>query len=121
MMIGTELRARSSLQTSKPSTRRILGASADIASSLTHEIVGWSGHLGPGIVIEPRIYRAAFVPALLAAIVAMFALESQPRPLPQAAPADVLFEATSAANTTRGIVERTPDRTVGTPGDEAAA
>jgi hypothetical protein len=72
-------------------------------------------------VIEPRIYRAAFLPALLAAIVAMFSLESQPRALPQAAPADVLFEGTSAANTVRGIVERTPDRRAGTPGDAAVA
>jgi hypothetical protein len=72
-------------------------------------------------VIEPRIYRAAFLPALLAAIVAMFSLESQPRALPQAAPADVLFEGTSAANTVRGIVERTPDRRVGAPGDVAVS
>ena len=72
-------------------------------------------------MIEPRIYRAAFLPALLAAIVTMFALESQPRPLPQAAPADVLFEGASAANTVRSIVERTPDRRVRTPGDDATA
>ena len=72
-------------------------------------------------MIEPRIYRAAFLPALFAAIVSMFALESQPRALPQAAPADVLFEGTSAANTVRGIVERTPDRRVGAPGNAAVA
>lgn len=72
-------------------------------------------------MIEPRIYRAAFLPALLAAIVTMFALESQPRPVPQAAPADVLFEGASAAETVRAIVERTPDRRTGTPGDNAVA
>ncbi len=72
-------------------------------------------------MIEPRIYRAAFLPALLAAIVAMFSLEAQPRALPQAAPADVLFEGTSAANTVRGIVARSPDRRVGAPGDPAVA
>ncbi|MDQ3933554.1 MAG: hypothetical protein M3340_02865 [Actinomycetota bacterium] len=72
-------------------------------------------------MIEPRIYRVAFLPALLAAVVTMFALESQPRGVPQAAAADVLFEGTSATSTTRSIVERTPDRRVGTPGDAAAA
>jgi hypothetical protein len=72
-------------------------------------------------VIEPRIYRAAFLPALLAAVMAMFALESQPRALPQAAPADVLFEGTPAANTVRSIITRTPDRRVGNPGDDALA
>ena len=72
-------------------------------------------------MIEPRIYRAAFLPALLAVIVTMFALEAQPRPLPQAAPADVLFDGTSAANTVRGIVQRTPDRRLGSPGDDASA
>jgi hypothetical protein len=72
-------------------------------------------------VIEPRIYRAAFLPALLAAAMAMFALQSQPRALPQAAPADVLFEARAAQSTVRSIVERTPDRRVNTPGDEALA
>lgn len=51
----------------------------------------------------------------------MFSLESQPRPLPQASPADVLFEGTTAANTVRSIVTRAPDRRAGTPGDEQTA
>ena len=72
-------------------------------------------------MIEPRIYRAAFLPALLAAAMAMFALESQPRAHPQAAPADVLFESAAAQNTARAIVTRTPDRRVNTPGDAAVA
>ena len=72
-------------------------------------------------MIEPRIYRAAFLPALLALVVAMFALESQPRGLPQASPADVLFEGTSAANTARSIAGRAPDRRPGTSGDAATA
>lgn len=72
-------------------------------------------------MIEPRIYRAAFLPALLAAVMAMFALESQPRALPQAAPADVLFEGRAAQETVRSIVERTPDRRTNTPGDDAVA
>jgi hypothetical protein len=72
-------------------------------------------------VIEPRIYRAAFLPALLGLVVAMFSLESPPRALPQAAPADVLFEGSAAANTVRSIVERTPDRRHGSPGDGQVA
>lgn len=72
-------------------------------------------------MIEPRIYRAAFLPALLGLVVAMFSLESPPRALPQAAPADVLFEGTAAANTVRSIVERTPDRRHGRPGDRLVA
>ena len=43
-------------------------------------------------MIEPRIYRAAFLPALLAVVLAMFSLESRPRPLPQGLAADVLFD-----------------------------
>ena len=70
-------------------------------------------------MIEPRIYRAAFLPALLGLVVAMFSLESPPRGLPQAAPADVLFEGSAAANTVRSITERTPDRRHGRPGETA--
>ncbi|MEA2474471.1 MAG: hypothetical protein QOE06_2386 [Thermoleophilaceae bacterium] len=72
-------------------------------------------------MIEPRIYRAAFLPALLGLVVAMFSLESPPRPLQQAAPADVLFEGSAAANTVRSIVQRTPDRRTGSPGEQAVA
>lgn len=70
-------------------------------------------------MIEPRIYRAAFLPALLGLAVAMFSLESPPRGLPQAPPADVLFEGTAAQETVRSIVERTPDRRHGSAGDRA--
>ncbi|HEX8648885.1 MAG TPA: hypothetical protein VF715_18460 [Thermoleophilaceae bacterium] len=72
-------------------------------------------------MIEPRIYRAAFLPALLGLVVAMFSLESPPRALPQAAPADVLFEGSAATNTVRSLVERTPDRRHGSPGEAAVA
>jgi len=43
-------------------------------------------------VIEPRIYRAALLPALLAVLVAMFSVESRPAPLPRGLPADGLFD-----------------------------
>ena len=52
-------------------------------------------------MIEPRIYRAAFVPALLAVVLALFSLESRPRPLPQGLPADVLFEDDTETTTAR--------------------
>jgi hypothetical protein len=43
-------------------------------------------------VIEPRIYRAALVPALLAVLVAMFSVEGRPAPLPRGLAADELFD-----------------------------
>lgn len=68
-------------------------------------------------MIEPRLYRAAFLPALLALIVAAFSLESRPAPLPQTLAADVLFQGkTSAARATR-IASAFPDRRPGTSGD----
>jgi hypothetical protein len=72
-------------------------------------------------VIEPRIYRAAFVPALLALVLAMFSFESRPRPLPQGLAADVLFDGRQAAQLAAGIAEDQPDRRVGRPGDRATA
>ncbi|HEU0019856.1 MAG TPA: hypothetical protein VFQ14_06160 [Thermoleophilaceae bacterium] len=72
-------------------------------------------------MIEPRIYRAAFVPALLAVVLVMFSLESRPRPLPQGLAADVLFEGEQAAAEARRIATEHPDRVAGSPGDRAVA
>jgi len=47
-------------------------------------------------VIEPRIYRAALLPALLAVLVAMFSVESRPAALPRGLAADELFDASRA-------------------------
>src|SRR5436190_12552464 len=70
-------------------------------------------------VIEPRLYRAALLPALLALIVAAFSLEDRPAPLPQALAADVLFQGrTAAANATR-LATQFPDRRPGSTGDRA--
>jgi hypothetical protein len=71
-------------------------------------------------VIEPRVYRAAFIPALLAVVLAMFSLESRPRPLAQGLAADVLFEGDLAAGSTASIAGRYEDRRAGRPGDRAA-
>lgn len=72
-------------------------------------------------MIEPRIYRAAFVPALLAVVLAMFSLESRPRPLPQGLAADVIFDGEQAAAEARRIADEHPDRSPGSAGDLAAA
>ncbi len=72
-------------------------------------------------MIEPRIYRAAFVPAVLAVLLAMFSLESRPRPLSQGLPADVVFAGQSAVITTGTIVGAARDRRAGRPGDREAA
>jgi hypothetical protein len=72
-------------------------------------------------LIETRIYRAAFVPALLALVLTMFSFESRPRPLQQGLAADVLFDGRQAAQLATGIAEDHPDRRAGRPGDRATA
>src|SRR4051795_4024979 len=72
-------------------------------------------------VIEPRIYRAAFLPALLALVLVAFSLETPPHPVAQGLAADALFEGTTAISTVRDIASTTPDRRVGRPGDDAVA
>lgn len=72
-------------------------------------------------MIEPRLYRAAFLPALLAIVVAAFSLENRPRAVPQGLPADVLFEGALASSTVSAIVHDAPDRRAGTPGDARTA
>jgi MFS family permease len=72
-------------------------------------------------VIEPRVYRAAFIPALLAVVLAMFSFESRPKPLPQGLAADVLFDGAQAAQLATRIAMDSPDRRAGTPGDRATA
>jgi hypothetical protein len=72
-------------------------------------------------VIEPRVYRAAFAPALLALVLTMFSLQSRPPPLPQGLAADVLFDGRVAAAEAARIAEVAPDRRAGTPGDRLIA
>jgi hypothetical protein len=57
-------------------------------------------------VIEPRIYRAALVPALLAVLVAMFAVESRPEPLPRGLAADELFDPERALADAEDLLEQ---------------
>lgn len=72
-------------------------------------------------MIEPRIYRAAFLPAVLALVLTAFSLGNRPTPAPQGLAADVLFDGRLATATLREIVRDHPDRRPGTPGDEAVA
>ncbi len=68
-------------------------------------------------MIEPRLYRLAFLPALLALVLTMFSLQSRPRPLPQGLAADVLFDGRLAAIEAARIAEREPDRRAGRAGN----
>ena len=72
-------------------------------------------------MIEPRIYRAAFIPAVLAVVLVMFSLENRPRPVPQGLAADVLFDGDVAHRELREIVRRRPDRRPGRLSSELAA
>lgn len=75
----------------------------------------------PSDVIEPRLYRAAFIPALLALIVVAFSLQNRPPVLPQDSAADVLFDEEVAAASAARIARKFSDRRPGSPGDIAAA
>jgi hypothetical protein len=70
-------------------------------------------------VIDPRIYRAGSLPALIALVVVMFSVEPLPEPLD--APAPTGFESGPAARAARGIVAAAPARTPGSEDDTVAA
>jgi hypothetical protein len=72
-------------------------------------------------MIEPRVYRAAFVPALLALVLTMFSLQSRPGALGQGLAADVLFDGRLAATSAATIAADEPDRRPGQPGDRRTA
>jgi hypothetical protein len=73
-----------------------------------------------GPMMDPRIYRAAFLPALAAAIVLMFSLQPVPEPLqpPISTPA---FEGRQAERLTRLILTAAPEREPGSEGDATLA
>lgn len=72
-------------------------------------------------MIDPRIYRVAFAPALVALVVLMFSVEPIPEPAqtPETFASD--FDGRRAAATAREIVEIAPERTPGSAGDDASA
>ena len=71
-------------------------------------------------MIDLRLYRAGFAPALVAVVILLFALQARPGPLPPVvAPAE--FDQSAAARTARQIVDTAPVRTPGSEGDAAIA
>ncbi len=71
-------------------------------------------------MFDPRIYRAALLPAVAAFVVLMFSFEPIPNPLPPPV-ATPTFDGSEAARTARSIVSLAPDRTPGSAGDKAVA
>jgi Peptidase family M28 len=71
-------------------------------------------------MVDFRIYRAAFLPTVVALIALAFSLEGVPDPLePELSPAG--FEAPRTERTAREIAELAPSRPPGSEGDAAAA
>jgi hypothetical protein len=77
--------------------------------------------VGCALLIEPRIYRAAFIPALVAVVLTMFSFQSQPDALRQGLAADVLFDGNQAAVLAARIAADAPDRRAGSRGDLGTA
>ena len=71
-------------------------------------------------LINFRLYRLCFLPALLAVVVVMFSLEGAPDALEPATPAST-FEGDRAAAVARHIATTAPERSPGSPGDDAVA
>ncbi len=71
-------------------------------------------------MFDPRIYRAALLPAIAALAVVMFSFQPIPNPLPPPV-ATPTFDGSEAARTARSIVSLAPDRTPGSEGDRAVA
>ncbi len=71
-------------------------------------------------MFDPRIYRAALLPAVAAFVLLMFSFEPIPNPLPPPVSTPT-FDGTEAARTARSIVQLAPDRPPGSTGDDAVA
>jgi len=71
-------------------------------------------------MLDPRIYRAAFLPAALAVILAAFSLEPRPGPLTTTLTADA-FEGPRAARELRELAQLFPRRRAGGAADAALA
>ena len=74
-------------------------------------------------MLDPRIYRAALIPALLAFILLAFSLEDRPRPVGTTL-APIAFDGDRAWQDLQGrggLAARYPDRRPGSPDDESLA
>jgi Peptidase family M28 len=74
----------------------------------------------PPRMIDFRLYRLAFLPALVAVIAVMFSLEGAPDPFEPAGPPGT-FDGGTASAAARLIATKMPDRQPGSAGDSAAA
>ena len=71
-------------------------------------------------MLNGRLYRAAFLPFLLALAVAAFSLGARPAPLTSGLAPDA-FQGAQAFSRLRTLLARYPDRRPGSAGDEAMA
>lgn len=71
-------------------------------------------------MFDPRIYRAALIPAVAAFVVLMFSFVPVPNPLPEPVSTPT-FDGAEAARTARSIVQLAPERQPGSSGDDAVA
>jgi hypothetical protein len=71
-------------------------------------------------MFDPRIYRAALIPAVAAFVVLMFSFVPVPNPLPEPVSTPT-FDGGEAARTARSIVQLAPERQPGSAGDDAVA
>jgi hypothetical protein len=69
-------------------------------------------------MLDPRIYRASFLPVLLALLVVAFALQDRPRPIGTTLAPDAFVGRTAAA-LLDDLAGKYPDRRPGSIGDEA--
>ena len=72
-------------------------------------------------MIEPRIYRAAFLPAVVAVLLVAFSFESRPPALQQGLPGDVLFDADGTISQAQELTTAAPDRRPGSDGNREIA
>lgn len=71
-------------------------------------------------MLDPRVYRAGLLPALLALIVAAFSIQQPPAPLTATLPPDS-FSGARAFGTLQALRDDFPSRRPGSDGDEALA
>ena len=69
-------------------------------------------------MLDLRVYRAAFVPAVLAAVITAFSLGSPPRAATTTLAPDA-FQSSRAYAALRDLADSYPSRRPGSPGDEA--
>src|SRR5438105_566358 len=71
-------------------------------------------------MLDPRIYRAAFVPLLFAVVLAAFSLREQPPAVTTTLAPDA-FDAGGAYRTMTGLAATYPERRAGSSADRAIA